>query len=77
MAEKTVTVDQGSFLGKKDFTKKDFINEWGVWFLQLAPLIENGDTENIFKYADFQKWVKDLAAQNFDTLYEKQQKIGK
>jgi len=72
MAEKTITVDQGSFLGKKDFTKNDFINEWGVWSLQLVTLIPNGDTEHIFKYANFQKWVKELAAQNFDTLYKKQ-----
>ena len=75
MAKKTVKIDQGSFLGKKDFTKDDFINEWVAWSLQLATLIKTGDTENIFKYADFKNWVKDLAAQNFDTLYETQQKM--
>ena len=68
---KTINVDRGSFLGKKDFTLEEYIGEWGSWMIQIMPLI-NGDTDQAAKLLDFKKWVKELAEKSFNEIYKEQ-----
>lgn len=69
--EKTINVDRGSFLGKKDFTLEEYVAEWGSWMIQIMPLI-NEDTDQAAKLLDFKKWVKELAEKSFEEIYKKQ-----
>tara|TARA_R100001463_G_scaffold94524_1_gene149053 strand:+ start:36 stop:284 length:249 start_codon:yes stop_codon:yes gene_type:complete len=69
---KTINVDRGSFLGKKDFTLEEYVGEWGSWMIQIMPLI-NGDTDQAAKLLDFKKWVKELAEKSFEEIYQEQQ----
>ncbi|BAQ85446.1 hypothetical protein [uncultured Mediterranean phage uvMED] len=68
---KTINVDRGSFLGKKDFTLDEYVAEWGSWMIQIMPLI-NGDTDQAAKLLDFKNWVKELAEKSFEEIYKKQ-----
>ena len=73
---KTINVDRGSFLGKKDFTLEEYVAEWGSWMIQIMPLI-NGDTDQAAKLLNFKKWVKELAEKSFEEIYKKQQPLNK
>jgi len=68
---KTITLDQGAFLGKKDFTLEDYLKQWDGWAVQFGNLC--GTTEEFEKYKNLCKDTKDLAAKNFEEMYQKQQ----
>ena len=70
MTEKTVTIDQGSFFGKKDFTLGAFIKRWENWATDVGLLCEK--TKDFDKFYEFQRWTKKLAAENWEKMYEKQ-----
>ena len=71
MTEKTVTIDQGSFFGKKDFTLEAFTKRWENWTTDVGMLCE--ETKDFDKFYEFQRWTKKLAAENWEKMYEKQQ----
>ena len=67
---KTINLDQGSFLGKKDFTLEKFIETWEHWSLQIVDLVQDADWK---KFQEFRNWVKEVAAKDFEKTYQEQQ----
>lgn len=72
---KTINVDRGSFLGKKDFTLEEYVSEWVAWSLQITSIIS--DSDDALKFYDLKYWVKELAEKSFEKIYQEQQTVNK
>lgn len=68
---KTINVDRGSFLGKKDVALEEYVSEWVAWSLQLTSIIS--DSDDVLKFYDLKSWVKELAEKSFEKVYQEQQ----
>jgi hypothetical protein len=71
---KTINVDRGSFLGKKDVTLEEYVGEWIAWSLQITSIINSENSKQRDKFFDFKSWVKELAEKSFEEVYQEQQK---
>jgi hypothetical protein len=74
--EKTINLDQGSFLGKKNFTKEAYIEQWKKWTDDIKMLCTT--SEDFEKLKDLEIWVDELASKSFDNMYqEEENKLNK
>jgi hypothetical protein len=69
--EKTINLDQGSFLGKKNFTKEAYIEQWKKWTNDIKMLCNT--SEDFQKLKDLEIWVDELASKSFDNMYQEQE----
>ena len=70
-SEKTIELDQGSFLNKKNFTKEAYIEQWKKWTNDIKMLCNT--SEDYQKLKDLEIWVDGLASKSFDNMYQEQQ----
>jgi len=70
-SEKTIELDQGSFLNKKNFTKEAYVEQWKKWTNDIKMLCNT--SEDYQKLKDLEIWVDGLASKSFDNMYQEQQ----
>lgn len=75
MAEKTITLDRGAFMGKKDYTLNDYLEEWKSWALQMGSICNK--TEHWELYEKLLEDTKALATIQFEKMYQDQQTVNK
>ena len=75
MAEKTITLDRGAFMGKKDYTLNDYLAEWKSWALQMGSICNK--TEHWELYEKLLEDTKALATIQFEKMYQDQQTVNK
>jgi len=71
--EKKITLDRGSFMGKKDYTLEDYLQEWKSWALQMGNICNK--TDHWEMYEKLLEDTKALATIQFEKMYQQQKEV--
>lgn len=74
MAEKKIRLDRGSFMGIKDYTLEDYLQEWKSWALQMGSICNK--TEHWELYEKLLEDTKALATIQFEKMYQQQKEVA-
>lgn len=68
--ERKITLEKQFFDGTQDLTKDEFIKRWTDHTRELSFIAHTA--EEFDKIKEFREWFKELAGQEFERIYEKQ-----